>query len=107
MSVKCETSLMVRARLLDQIDALAAALPHLSTGQAATQVDELRRVAQEASYPQLADLARGLERALARARSTAFTLPYIEALRAAVGCERADPQVAEAFLASINQRLYG
>jgi predicted transcriptional regulator len=107
MSVKCETSLLARARLLDQIDALADRLPRASHAQIAQAVDKIRSDAQHSQLIAVAEVARGMERALAGARSLHFATPFIDAMRDLAGCERAEPQVAEAFLASISQRLYG
>lgn len=107
MSVKCETTLLARARLLDQIDVLAAKLPRVSRSQLAGAVNDIRAAAQQLHLTPVAELARGLEKTLAGSLSVLCATPYIDAMRDLVGCERVEPQVAEAFLASINQRLYG
>ncbi len=107
MSVNCETTLLARARLLDQIDALAGALHRAPRKQLARHIDDIRTTATQYQLAHVAQLARGMEKALAGSLSLMLALPYVEAMRDAVGCERADPHIAEAFLASINLRLYG
>ena len=107
MGVNSESMLIVRARLCDTIDALAQSAPQLSAAEIARKVDEIRVIACDFSFTPVAELARGFEKALAGALAPMFISPFIGALREAVGCQPADPSVAETFLASINQRLYG
>ena len=107
MGVNSETMLIVRAEICDKIDALAQGLNQLSPSQVARKVDDIRTSAQSYGMLPVAELARGFEKALAGSLSTLFARPFLDAMRDAVGCERVDPQISEAFLASINQRLYG
>jgi len=107
MTVMAEANLLARARLLDQIDLLAAGVNRVSATAFVHQVDEIRCAAQQSRYPHIAELARGLERTLADSASTVRTLAYIDAMRDALECAQAEPHMAQAFLASINQRLYG
>jgi hypothetical protein len=107
MGVNTESMLIARARLCDQIDALADGFTQLSVAQLVRKVDDIRTIAQDFGFAPVAELARGFEKALGGSLSNMFIRPFIEAMRDAVRCERADQHVAEAFLASINQRLYG
>jgi len=107
MGINAETMLMARARLADQIDTVAADFHGLTPAQRARKVDAIRSAAQDYGIAPIVELAYGLEKALAASVSLMFALPFLEAMREAIGCEALSPNAAQVFLASINQRLYG
>lgn len=96
-----------QAQLCDRIDRLAIEVPHLSVSRLAHEVDQLRRIATDYGLSPVADIARGLERALAGSEGGVVIMPFLEAMRDAVGCERLDAATSRTYLAAINQRLYG
>ena len=107
MGVAADALLHVKSQLCDRIDRIAFELPHISPSQLAHQVDDLRRIARDYGLFPLEELARGLESALSGAEGSVVVLPFLESMRDAVGCERADPAAAQSYLAAVNQRLYG
>jgi hypothetical protein len=107
MGIAYHALLQAKAQLCDRIDVLAEQLPHMSITQLAHQVDEIRRIAREYGLLPVEELARGLESALSASDCSIMVLPFLETMRDAVGCERADAAAAQSYLAAVNQRLYG
>ncbi len=107
MGASAERMLTVRGQLCGHIDNLADNLGVLSPAQLARKVDDIRVIARGHGFVVIAELASGLDKALAGSLSVAFARPFLDAMRDVLRCERADSLVAQAFLASINQRLYG
>ncbi len=96
---------MARAAIRDQIDRIA-----LFSGSAnvlAVQIDALRHSAREMRLDAVAEIAHHFESALSQGKVKARFDPFIDALRDAVGCETADPEVISTLLAPVSQRLYG
>lgn len=93
--------------LCERIDRIAIELPHLTVSRLAHEVDEVRRIAVNFGLSPVADIARGLESALAGSEGGVMVMPFLETMRDAVECDRLDPATSQAYLAQINQRLYG
>jgi hypothetical protein len=107
MGIGAEARLAVRAELCGRIDRLARELPHIKPCQFAAAVDDIRRIARDNDLRPLAELARGLENAIARSGGAIMALPFLEAMGDAVGCDSIDPAVAQSYLASVGLRLHG
>lgn len=107
MGMGAEAKLAVRAELCERIDRLAHELPHITSSRLAFAVDDIRRIACNNDLHPLAELARGLENAIAGSRGSMVVLPFLEAMSDAVGCDSVDPAVAQSFLASVGLRLHG
>lgn len=107
MGVANGAVMQAQARLCDRIDRIAMELPHLSISRLAHEVDEVRRIASDYGLTPVAEIARGLESALAGSEGGVVVMPFLEVMRDAVGCERLDPVTSQTYLAAINQRLYG
>ena len=107
MGMGAEAKRAARAGLRDRIDRLARELPHMKSGALAFAVDDIRRVARDNDLRAVADLARGLENAIAESSGATVVLPFLEAMSDATGCESVDPAVAQSFLASVGLRLHG
>jgi hypothetical protein len=107
MGLGAETKLAARASLSARIDRLACELAHMKPGVLAFAVDDIRRIARDNDMAAVADLARGLENAIAESRGTIFVLPFLDAMSDAVGCESLDPAATQSLLASVSVRLHG
>jgi hypothetical protein len=107
MGVAVDTMMQVRGGLCDRIDRIARELPHLSLGQLCTGIDDIRRTALDYGLDPLAQLARGLESALADAGRGTMILPWLDTMRDAAGCERLDAEAGSIYLASLNIRMTG
>ena len=107
MGLGAEAKLAVRAALCDRIDRLARELPHIKACTLAAAVDDIRRVARNNDMLPLAELARGLENAIAHSGGATMVLPFLEAMGDAVGCDSIDPAAAQSYLASVGLRLHG
>ena len=107
MAIESDALLSVRAELCDRIDALAEQVLRIRSGQIAHAVDEIRRTAREYGLDAVADMAHSLESAMAGADGAVTVRSYLDAMREMIGCEALAPDAAQAWLASINQRLYG
>jgi hypothetical protein len=97
----------VKAELFDRIDRLARELPHIKPSTLATAVDDIRRMASNNDLRPLAELARGLENAIADSGGATIILPFLEAMGDAADCDSSDPAVAQSYLASVGVRLHG
>jgi hypothetical protein len=107
MGMGADARLVVKAELSSRIDSLAKALPQMTASSLASAVDDIRRVATNHDLRALAELARGLENAIAESSGATMVLPFLEAMSDAVTCESIDPAVAASFLASVGLRLHG
>lgn len=107
MGVGAEARQTVKAGLCERIDRLAMELPHMTPGKLAFAVDDIRRIARDNELRAVAELARGLENAIAESRGATFVLPFLEAMSDAVDCDSLDPAIAQSFLASVGLRLHG
>ena len=95
------------AQLCRRIELLTAALPDYPVARLAGEVDEIRRLALGHGLDTVADIARSLESALAISDGCTIVLPFLEKMREAAECGQLYPGASQAFLAAINQRLYG
>lgn len=107
MGIAVDTMLGIRAGLCDRIDRIAEELPHLDLDQLCTGIDDIRRIALDYGMAPVAQIARGLECALAEAGRGAMILPWLDTMRDACGCERCDDEASAAYLAAINIRMAG
>ena len=107
MALADDALLHAKAQLIDQIDQVARALPHISMSQLAHQVDEIRRIAHDWGLLPVEQLARGLEGAISLSDGSIMILPFLESMRDAAGCGRVDAAAAQSFLAVMSQRRYG
>ncbi len=107
MGLGAEARRAVKAGLCDRIDRLARELPHINASRLAFAVDDIRRIARDNDLRPLAELARGLENAIADSGGATVVLPFLEAMGDAVGCDSADPAAAQSYLASVGLRLHG
>ena len=107
MGINQDALLTIRAQLCDRIDRIAQELSHVPAARLVQQVDDIRRTARDYGMAVVADLAHALESAMARSDGAITILPYLDAMRDATGCESADPAIANAYLASVSQRLHG
>lgn len=107
MGLETDGRLIVKAELCDRIDRIVRELPHMSAGTLAFAVDDIRRLARANRHDAVAELARGLEHAIAESSGATMIIPFLEAMSDAVGCESVDPAVAQSFLASVGLRIHG
>lgn len=107
MGVAADALMQIQAQLCDRIDRLAIELPHMTTSRLAHEVDEVRRIANNYGLTPVVEIARGLESALAGSDGGLMVMSFLETMRDAVGCEQPGPAATQAYLAAINQRLYG
>ncbi len=105
MGIAVDAMMQVRGGLCDSIDRIARELPHLNLGQLCSGVDDIRRTALAYGLQPLAQLARGLEAALADDGAAAMVLPWLDTMRDAAGCERLDDEAGAIYLAAINVRM--
>ncbi len=107
MGMNQDALLIVRAQLCERIDQIAAQVGQIASGRLAAEIDEIRRQARDYGLPVVANLAHGLESALARSEGSITVLPYLELMRDALGCDPMDDQASQTFLAMVNQRFGG
>ncbi|MFM9978404.1 MAG: hypothetical protein ACKVOP_10235 [Sphingomonadaceae bacterium] len=107
MAPGSEAEAIVRADLCARIDRLAAELPHLKPGGLAFAVDDIRRVARDHGFVPVADLARGLESAIAASGGATIVLPFLEAMSDAAWSAERNAEASRAYLASVGLRLHG
>lgn|SRR5690242_8375508 len=94
-----------RADLVQRIIALDL---RASTGHAADlaqDLDAIRRIAQAAGMQPAVSVAHVLDAALARGERGPLVRGWLEVLRDAVGCGRADAPTCEAYVAACSVRL--
>ncbi len=104
MQIGNEGLLAVKAQLAQRIDQLEAGKIHRSPGDMARIADDIRSTAARHGLNPLADVAHGLETALARSGTAAMISGWIEGLRDALDCDAVDAATGEALLASIGLR---
>lgn len=107
MDMNQDALLTIKAQLFDRIDQIAAQVGQIASGRLAMEIDEIRRQARDYGLPAVADLAHGLESALARSEGSITVLPYLDLMRDALGCDPMDVQASQTYLAMVNQRLGG
>lgn len=107
MGLGQDARMLVKADLCQRIDRLAYEVAHITPARLAVAVDGIRRTARDHDMRVLADLARGLENAIGASGGATVVLPFLEAMSDAVGCDSADPGIAQSYLASVGLRLHG
>jgi hypothetical protein len=107
MGIAMEALAQAQAQICERIDRLAMELPHITISRLAHEVDDLRRIAGNYGLTPVVEIARGLESALAGSEGSVMVMPFLETMRDAANCDARDPATSTAYLASINQRLYG
>lgn len=107
MGLGAIATLAVRADLCDRINGLARELPHLSASKLAFAVDDIRRTARDNGLNPLAELARGLEHAIADSGGSTVVLSFLEAMSDAAECQRVDSDTSRSYLAAVGLRLHG
>lgn len=107
MGIAKDAVMQAQAQLCERIDLLVNQLPHLSISRLAHEVDELRQIAARHGLAPVVEIAHRLESELAASHGGLMAASFLETMRDAVGCERLDPAATQAYLAAINQRLYG
>lgn len=107
MGIAKEALMQVQAQLCERIDRLASDLPHLTISRLAHEIDALRQIADCHGLIPVVEIAHRLESELANSRGGLMVASFLETMRDAVGCERLDAAATQAYLAAINQRLYG
>ncbi len=105
MQIENEGLLPVRALLVRKIEALSSAAQSGRIGETAGQVDAIRQIARAHGLTPLANVAHGLETALARSGVGTLIDGWILALSDALDCEPLDARASEALLASISLRM--
>jgi hypothetical protein len=97
--------MLVRADLIDRLDALQKAAGKLSVRDFLQGIATIRTMAAAYGLIPVVCLAEALDRAVrAQPRGCPAGL-YFDRLRDAIGCERIDAAAGEAMLASISVRL--
>lgn len=107
MGVAKDALMQAQAQLWERIDQLSANLPQVTVSRLAHEIDELRRIAGEHGLAPVVEIAHRLESELAVSPGRPTIASFLEAMRDAVGCNRLDPTATQAYLAAVNQRLYG
>jgi len=107
MGIAKDALMQVQAQLCERIDRLVSDLPQLTVSHLAHEVDELRQIAGSHGLTPVVEIAHRLESELATSRGGLMVASFLETMRDAVGCERLDDAATQAYLAAINQRLYG
>jgi hypothetical protein len=93
----------ISSQLRDQIVSLSVAAAHLSPSQIANHVDDIRKIARDHGLSVLADIAHGLESALARSDSHLVIQSWLTVMGEAANARGS----SEPWLASLGRRLYG
>jgi hypothetical protein len=107
MGVNQDGLLTLRAQLASQLDQMSEHASQLPLAQLVSEVDSFRRTARDMGFAAAADLAHGLETALARSGGKITIQPFVDTMRDAIGCDSVDPNQMEALLAMASRRLYG
>jgi len=96
---------LVRAGLCDQIDRIAAELPHMTLPRLCNSVDEIRRTAGAWRLRPVEQVAQAFGSALATHGRGATMLSWLETLREAADCPTPDVSSGETLAASVGVRL--
>lgn len=107
MATRGDGLALVRAGLCERVDGLARSLPARPGPALFEQIAALGATAAEYGFQPLAELAGALTAALGSGARAPTVRLYLEAMRDAAGCERADPAAGEALMASVGLRLAG
>jgi hypothetical protein len=107
VTIATDALMMIKGQLCDRIDMIARELPHMSITGLMSEIDDIRRTASHHDLVPLAELAHGLESALASSRDRIMIMPYLDIMRDAIGCDRSNLAASQIYLTIVNQRLYG
>jgi hypothetical protein len=94
-----------RADLVQRIAALDLRASTGRAGDLAQDLDAIRRIAQAAGMQPAVSVAHVLDAALARGERGPLVHGWLEVLRDAVGCDRADQPTCDAYVAACSVRL--
>jgi hypothetical protein len=94
-----------RADLARRIAALDVNTSHRRAADLAEDLDAIRRIAQAAGMLPAVSVAHVLDAALARGERGPLIHSWIEVLRDAIGCDRADQPACDAYVAACSVRL--
>jgi hypothetical protein len=94
-----------RADLAQRIAALGVNAGHRRAADLAEDLDAIRRIAQAAGMQPAVSVAHVLDAALARGERGPLIHGWIEVLRDAIGCDRADQPTCDAYVAACSVRL--
>jgi hypothetical protein len=107
MGINQDMLLTIKAQLCERIEQIADQVGHIAPGKLAFEIDDIRRIARDYGMAPLAEIAHGLESAMARSEGAITVLPFLDSMRDAIGCDRIDCNAAQTYLAMVNQRLCG
>jgi hypothetical protein len=94
-----------RAELAQRIAALDLRTANGRAADLAEDLDAIRRIAQAAGMQPADSVAHVLDAALARGERGPLVHGWIEVLRDAIGCDRADRPTCDAYVAACSVRL--
>ncbi|MGN6269060.1 MAG: hypothetical protein ACTHM0_04105 [Sphingomonas sp.] len=94
-----------RADLAQRIAALDLSAGHRRAADLAEDLDAIRRIAQAAGMQPAVSVAHVLDAALARGERGPLIHGWLEVLRDAIGCDRADQPTCDAYVAACSVRL--
>ena len=97
----------IRAELAARIAAIDLKADRLSPGALASELDQVRRIAQSNGMMPAVTVAHVLESALAAGERGALIHGWLAILGDAVGCDRFDPPACDAYAAACSVRLAG
>jgi hypothetical protein len=108
MGINQDGLLMVKARISDQIDGIAADVAASRGALDLTQrLESLRQTAADHGLITLSRIAGQCASASAGGAGRVAFQPWISALRDALGCSAEDADAARTLSALVSQRLYG
>lgn len=103
--MKHDAMLMIRADVVNRIDALAAQRGHIRLSTMCEEVDHIRHIARSYGMEPLERLASMLESALALDGHGPIILSYLDMMRDAAECQDIGPQVSNTYMAAISLRV--
>ena len=103
--MKHDAMLVIRADVVNRIDAIAAQRGHIRLSTMCEEVDHIRHVARSYGMEPLERLASMLESALALDGHGPIVLSYLDMMRDAAVCDDARPQASTAYMAAMSLRM--
>lgn len=97
---------MAMARISADIDQIEQSLVS-GRGSVLREAEDLRHTAMDYNLLVLATITTQFERAVANGTGQIMSRVWVDALRDALGCGRADDETASTLCALVGQRLYG
>jgi hypothetical protein len=95
----------IKAELAARIAAIDLKADRLTAGALASELDDVRRIAQVNGLLPAVTVAHVLESALAAGERGALIHGWLAILRDAVGCDRFDPPACDAYAAACSVRF--